>query len=79
VNDGTRDESSSALAHPEQGWQPSFSQFIAKWHREAACYESGAMMKSPVGDMNRASAVVVRQMLGELVDILPPPASQKEE
>jgi len=71
----------SALAHPEQGWQPILSQFIAKWQREAVCYASGSPMASPVGDMNRASADVVNRMLRELAEIsgpLPPPPSPRD-
>jgi hypothetical protein len=48
----------------------SLREFIAKWKREADAYVSGSMMESPVGDMNRASATVVRRMLSELENLI---------
>jgi hypothetical protein len=46
--------------------RPDILAFIDKWMKEADCFVSGTMMESPVGDMNRASADVVRRMLREL-------------
>ena len=52
--------------------------FIDKWTREADEYVRGAMFDSPVGDMNRASARVVRTMLRELAETVTSAAVEGE-
>ncbi len=44
--------------------------FFDRWSKEGNEYVRGSMMASPVGEMNRASADVVRRMLTELRSIL---------
>lgn len=61
--------SSGASSSP----QPRLREIIEKWTREANGYVSGSMMASPVGDMNRASATVVRSMLNDLQPLLAAP------
>ena len=39
---------------------------IKKWTAEAEGYVTGSTLASPVGDMNRASAAVVRRILADL-------------
>jgi hypothetical protein len=53
--------------------------FLDKWQRESDCYASGAMMASPVGDMNRAAATAIRDMLKELRPLARPPQSPAPE
>lgn len=53
--------------------------FIERWTKEADYFVRGAMFESPVGDMNRASAAVVRRMLADLRTSNPlPPALVSE-
>lgn len=41
-------------------------ELLQLWRKEAACYRSGAMFESPVGELNRASAEVVTRFCDQL-------------
>lgn len=47
-------------------WFEVYRRFHEKWMKEADAYSAGSMLESPVGDMNRASAGVIRSLLMDL-------------
>lgn len=56
---------------------------IQEWRGEVRGYVAGSMLPSPVGEMNRASADVVRRMIKQLeqalAPVLPPVAEPEPE
>jgi len=81
VNDGTRDQSSSSLAHPEQGWQPIESAphgIVVLVHDDG--YVGKAMLQDGEWiDVEQGEAIIDPPPTHWLALPSPPPASQKEE